>query len=48
MFVIDPSSMTLNNTIELAHDNRGISESSGPGLPNYLNAPVIAFDDGFA
>ncbi len=48
VFVIDPASMTLANTIELGYDTRAISESSGPGLPNYLNAPVISFDDTLA
>ena len=44
VFAIDPATMTLTDTITLAHDNRSPGESSGPGLPNYLNAPVITFD----
>ena len=45
VFVIDPPSMSLTNTIALSYDNRFISESQGPGMPNYLNAPVISFDN---
>lgn len=41
VFVIDPISMLLTNTITLSHSDRPVSESAGPGLPNYLNAPVI-------
>ena len=48
VFVIDATSMSAPNTIHLTHDNRAISESSGPGMPNYLNAPVISFDDQYA
>ena len=48
VFVIDSASMVLARTIELTHDNRGLSESAGPGLPNYMNAPVISFDDQLA
>ncbi|MFK7888179.1 MAG: PA14 domain-containing protein [Gammaproteobacteria bacterium] len=48
VFAIDPNTMGLSNTIALTHDNRPASESQGPGLPNYLNAPVIAFDNTFA
>ena len=48
VFVIDPASMGLSNTIALSNDNRALSESAGPGLPNYLNAPVISFDNEFA
>ncbi|MFK8028573.1 MAG: galactose oxidase-like domain-containing protein, partial [Gammaproteobacteria bacterium] len=44
IFVIDPTSMALNNTIVLSHDNRILSETNGPGIPNYLNAPVISFN----
>ncbi len=48
VFSIDPAGMTLIDTIGLTHDDRPFSESQGPGLPNYLNAPVIAFDNAFA
>ncbi|MFK8030116.1 MAG: PA14 domain-containing protein [Gammaproteobacteria bacterium] len=48
VFSIDPVSMLLNNTIGLTHDDRPFSESQGPGIPNYLNAPVVTFDSAFA
>ena len=48
VFAIDPASMNLFNTLHLTHDTRALSESSGPGMPNYLNSPVISFDDRFA
>ncbi|TNC79543.1 MAG: hypothetical protein C9356_18595 [Oleiphilus sp.] len=48
VFVIDPASMALSDIVGLSHDDRGISESQGPGLPNYLHAPVISFDDRYA
>ncbi len=48
VFAIDPSNMTLTNTIAVLHDNRQRSESQGPGLPNYLNAPVVDFNNAYA
>ena len=48
VFMIDPASMTLGNTINLSYDERMATESQGPGLPNYLNAPVISFDDRYS
>ena len=48
VFVLDPSSLTLASTIALSHDNRSLSESQGPGLPNYLHAPVVSFDGSYA
>ncbi|MEO1575894.1 MAG: PA14 domain-containing protein, partial [Pseudomonadota bacterium] len=45
VFVIEPSAMTLANTVTLTHDGRSLTESGGPGMPNYLHAPVIEFDD---
>ncbi|MFK7794194.1 MAG: Ig-like domain-containing protein [Gammaproteobacteria bacterium] len=47
VFVVDPISMGLTNTIVLSHDNRAANETQGPGIPNYLNAPVISFDNQF-
>ena len=35
-------------TIVLTHDDRTLSESQGPGMPNYLTAPVTSFDGQFA
>ncbi len=48
VFSVDPASMTLNATIGLPHDGRSQSEVQGPGLPNYLGAPVVSFDEQFA
>lgn len=48
VFVINPSTMALTNTIGLSHDNSQVSESRGPGMPNYVNAPVISFNNQFA
>ncbi|MBT8151559.1 MAG: NPCBM/NEW2 domain-containing protein, partial [Gammaproteobacteria bacterium] len=44
IFAIDTNTMSLANTIALTHDNRSLSESQGPGMPNYLGAPVVSFD----
>lgn len=48
VFVVDPETLTLSNTVGLGFDTRLPSESRGPGLPNYLNAPVITFDNQYA
>jgi len=48
VFVIDTVSDTLIDTVALSYDNRGLSESQGPGMPNYLGAPVISYDNQFA
>ena len=48
VFVLNPGNLALQNQVRISHDNRQLSESRGPGLPNYLNAPVVAFDDAFA
>ncbi|NNC55660.1 MAG: DUF1929 domain-containing protein, partial [Pseudomonadales bacterium] len=48
IFAIDPVSMTLANTISLSHDDRSLSESQGPGMPNYLGSAVVSFDDQYA
>ncbi len=45
VFSINPVSMTLSSTVGLTHDDRQFSESRGPGMPNYLNAAVISFDN---
>ncbi|MFK8017293.1 MAG: PA14 domain-containing protein, partial [Gammaproteobacteria bacterium] len=45
VFSIDPATMTLTDTLTLTHDDRPTSESQGPGLPNYLNAAVVSFDN---
>ncbi len=46
--MINPTTMALTDTIALSHDDSQVSESRGPGLPNYLNAPVISFNNEFA
>jgi YVTN family beta-propeller protein len=48
VFSVNPGSMSLVGTIGLPHDDRGQSEVQGPGLPNYLGAAVVSFDDLFA
>lgn len=48
VFSIDPASMALTSTLWLDYDLRAANESQGPGLPNYLNAPVISFDNRYA
>ena len=48
VFSVDPATMTLSDTIALPHDGRSQSEVQGPGLPNYLGAPAVSFDDQFA
>lgn len=48
LFVVNPTNLTLANTIAMNHVNLPVSESRGPGMPNYLNAPVINFDNEFA
>ena len=45
VFAIVPASMASLGAIGLTFDARQLSESQGPGLPNYLNAPVFSFDD---
>ena len=45
VFAIDPVTMTLSGTYPLTHDDRFASESQGPGLPNYLNAAVVRYDN---
>ncbi|MEM7084224.1 MAG: PA14 domain-containing protein, partial [Pseudomonadota bacterium] len=45
VFVIDPTNLTLDNLITLSHNDTPFSESRGPGMPNYLNAPVVTFDN---
>jgi YVTN family beta-propeller protein len=41
LFVVTTSSMTLARTISFGASTRPIAETSGPGIPNYLNAPVL-------
>lgn len=48
VYMVDPLTMTLASTMTLPHDSRPLSESAGPGMPNYLHAPVVTFGDGFA
>ncbi len=48
IFAVDPTTLSLEATIVLPHDNRSLSESQGPGMPNYLGPAVVSFDDQFA
>jgi|GEM_PF-259113 len=48
VFIVDTASLTVTDSITLGHRNRGVSESTGPGLPNYLNAPVLSPDGTWA
>jgi YVTN family beta-propeller protein len=48
VFAVDPTALTLAGTIGLPHDDRQRSEVQGPGLPNYLGAAVVSFDNQFA
>jgi cytochrome c len=48
IFSINPTNMAQIKTINLSHDYRNLNGFQGPGLPNYLNAPVISFDNRFA
>jgi len=48
LFVIDAQAMSVMQTINLGYRNQGVSESSGPGIPNYLNAPVLGPDGDWA
>lgn len=44
MDVVDLATMSIENTITLGYSARMVSESTGPGMPNYLNAPVLSAD----
>ena len=48
VFLVETATDTLVDTVTLSYDNRGLSESQGPGMPNYLGAPVVSFDGQFA
>ena len=48
IFVLDAASLAHTSTVSLGYLNKGVSESSGPGLPNYLNAPVLSPDGSYA
>ena len=41
LFVVNTAAMSLATTIPLAHSFHSPSEITGPGMPNYLNAPVL-------
>ena len=47
MFV-NTADLAITNTVELRHSDRGRSENTGPGLPNYLGAAVISPSGGSA
>lgn len=48
LWVMDSQSLSVVDTIQLGYRNRGVSESTGPGMPNYLNAPVLGPDGDWA
>src|SRR5262249_11988365 len=41
LFVVATSSMAISRTISFGAGTRSPSETSGPGIANYLNAPVL-------
>ncbi len=41
LFVVSASTMSLTSTVQFAPSTRPVSEVSGPGMPNYLSAPVV-------
>jgi YVTN family beta-propeller protein len=41
LFVVDTSGMSLSRTIAFGQSTRPPAEITGPGMPNYLNAPVL-------
>jgi YVTN family beta-propeller protein len=41
LFVVSTDAMSLSQTIAFGRSSRPPSEISGPGMPNYLNAPVL-------
>jgi YVTN family beta-propeller protein len=41
LYVVATSSMAVSRTIAFGASSRPPSETSGPGVPNYLNAPVL-------
>ena len=41
LFVVATSAMTLSQTIAFGYSSRAPAEVSGPGIANYLNAPVL-------
>ena len=45
VYTTNASSLSATRTILLSHINRGVSESQGPGLPNYLG-PLVVSPDG--
>jgi len=42
LLVVNPSDLSITDTIVLAHSDRAASEHQGPGIPNYLGAAVIS------
>jgi YVTN family beta-propeller protein len=48
IFVVSPGALTWDGTIVLPHDGRPLSESQGPGMPNYLGPAVVAYANDFA
>ncbi|MFO0688814.1 MAG: NPCBM/NEW2 domain-containing protein [Myxococcota bacterium] len=48
IFAVAPGTLTLAATIVLPHDDRGQTESQGPGMPNYVGPAVVSFGNQFA
>ncbi|WP_152206339.1 malectin domain-containing carbohydrate-binding protein [Marinobacter changyiensis] len=44
IYVLDAGTLTQVDTIMLGYSSRGVSEHAGPGIPNYLQAPVMSPD----
>jgi len=47
VWVVGTTTMSLIRTVTLGFDTASETESSGPGVPNYLNAPVLSTDGAF-
>ncbi|OUS25774.1 hypothetical protein A9Q99_20175 [Gammaproteobacteria bacterium 45_16_T64] len=41
LYALNAATLAMDNKIELGYSNRGVTDVAGPGLPNYLNAPVL-------
>ncbi len=44
VYVVNPSTMAISNTVQLSYSDKPDSSIQGGGLPNYLAAPVISPD----
>ena len=41
-YVLNANTLLVSARIELGYANRGVTDVAGPGMPNYLNAPVVS------